>query len=270
MSEAADYTPQGLSRRGRTLIFCGILAVAAIGYVVGLRGGVPSGRGDYRSAAKPTAHPADSDVVRAFSYDEVGAGALRDAPPSLRWADHIDALRAKPGPPITDEASRLQALALRGERRAFNGAPPVIPHETRGLAEASCVMCHGEAVQLGGQPARAQPHASLTNCRQCHAPRPPTFLTDHAAPTVANDWEGAPAPTQGRRAFPGAPPEVPHTLHMRENCASCHGPHGWPGMQTSHPERTSCLQCHAPTEDRAHPGRALGEAAFISPPKLLR
>ena len=33
------------------------------------------------------------------------------------------------------------------------------------------------------------------------------------------------------------------------NCLGCHGVNGKSGMQTSHPERVSCTQCHAPSAE---------------------
>jgi cytochrome c-type protein NapB len=33
---------------------------------------------------------------------------------------------------------------------------------------------------------------------------------------------------------------------MRENCMSCHGEGGTSAIRTSHPDRQSCTQCHAP------------------------
>jgi cytochrome c-type protein NapB len=38
---------------------------------------------------------------------------------------------------------------------------------------------------------------------------------------------------------------MPHPMHMRSECDSCHGPSGRPGLRTSHPDRQNCVQCHA-------------------------
>ncbi|HRC56557.1 MAG TPA: hypothetical protein PKU97_11575, partial [Kofleriaceae bacterium] len=57
---------------------------------------------------------------------------------------------------------------------------------------------------------------------------------------------GLPAPGRGERAWPGAPPTIPHTTWMRERCDSCHGVWGASGLRSTHPWRQSCTQCHAP------------------------
>jgi nitrate reductase (cytochrome), electron transfer subunit len=61
---------------------------------------------------------------------------------------------------------------------------------------------------------------------------------------------------RGLRAYPGAPPRIPHGLtdrEFRENlCNSCHARGGFTprfgtyAPVTPHPEYTDCLQCHAP------------------------
>ena len=40
---ASEYTTAGLERRGRGVILAVVIALAVIGYVVGLRAGVPDG-----------------------------------------------------------------------------------------------------------------------------------------------------------------------------------------------------------------------------------
>ncbi len=58
------------------------------------------------------------------------------------------------------------------------------------------------------------------------------------------------------RAYPGAPPRVPHPVsdeeQMQGGCGACHTRGGWVqewsayAPVTPHPELTSCLQCHVP------------------------
>lgn len=68
------------------------------------------------------------------------------------------------------------------------------------------------------------------------------------------------------RAFPGAPPRVPHGLTPEElrttRCTTCHARGGWVARfaayapVTPHPELEACLQCHAlddPTAGHALP-----------------
>jgi cytochrome c-type protein NapB len=89
-------------------------------------------------------------------------------------------------------------------------------------------------------------HALHESCTQCHttaaaAPPPP------GAPRSAidNGFAGLGERT-GERAYPGAPPTMPHPSFMRERCESCHGVLGL-GIRTTHPWRASCPQCHAPS-----------------------
>ena len=135
--------------------------------------------------------------------------------------------------------------ATRVERRAYTGAPPVIPHAPLG---ADCVVCHtreGRAVPSIGY-APANPHddsalaGALSNCRQCHV-----FINSESS-FVASDFNGwQKTNTAGSRLFPTAPPTIPHRHFMRENCAACHnGPAARPEIRCTHPERTNCHQCH--------------------------
>jgi cytochrome c-type protein NapB len=60
----------------------------------------------------------------------------------------------------------------------------------------------------------------------------------------SNAFAGTKGPEKGLRAWPGAPPTIPHPTNMRGECLSCHGPDGKVGMRSSHPWRVSCRQCH--------------------------
>ena len=114
-----------------------------------------------------------------------------------------------------DIPSEVTATAVRANRRAYNGAPPVIPHEP---LKAACITCHtskGEQVpNLGFAP--ANPHGdmgNINNCRQCHL-----FIAD-TNQFAESGFEGLPpAFTPGERLFAGAPPTIPHSLQMRANC----------------------------------------------------
>lgn len=138
---------------------------------------------------------------------------------------------------------------VRQARRAFTGAPPVIPHARFG---AACISCHtrdGIAVEGVGF-APASPHGATpgmseaSRCQQCHV-----FVTrpDEFRPSRFAGVE--PGSPRGSRAHPGAPPVMPHPLFMRESCLACHsGPGAREEIRTTHPERARCLQCHL--EDR--------------------
>ena len=131
--------------------------------------------------------------------------------------------------------------------RAYDGAPPTIPHDA---AVGNCATCHdadGSAI-AGVGVAPASPHGdvaaagAMRRCRQCHAPQEARALF------VASRFTGLPqGPWRGSRATPGAPPTIPHTLQLRAECLACHaGPGARAAIRTTHPERVRCRQCHVP------------------------
>lgn len=133
----------------------------------------------------------------------------------------------------------------RAERRGYDGAPPVIPHEMFGVA---CMSCHNdrgmEVEGVGFAP--PMPHevtaglSDVARCRQCHVFRE----TDEVF--VASDFRGlAQDLRQGRRLNDMTPPVIPHPVFMRENCYACHaGTAAREEIRCSHPERARCQQCH--------------------------
>jgi nitrate reductase (cytochrome), electron transfer subunit len=102
-----------------------------------------------------------------------------------------------------------------------------------------------------GTPSRLSKPIGYTLERQVLAYRaaPPTLDSDRTLDAF-----------YGRRAYPGAPPPVPHplpdpTVFGGTACLSCHGDGGWvPTLAayappTPHPDLVSCLQCHVPAAD---------------------
>ncbi len=170
-----------------------------------------------------------------------------------QWTFTLDNLpRAKdermPGLALTDE-QLFAVLSARSERRAFDGAPPTVPHEIDQLSSASCLACHGadSDVVIAGRRPSALSHPYYTSCTQCHVPADGLRrLTAEERLVVASAFEGLEAPGLGTRAYPGAPPTMPHPVFMRQNCMSCHGPTRPNAIRSSHPDRQNCLQCHAP------------------------
>jgi cytochrome c-type protein NapB len=148
----------------------------------------------------------------------------------------------------------------RAAGRAYDGAPPVIPHDA---LPGTCTTCHDEdgAAIPGVGVAPASPHevssaaGAMGRCRQCHV------AAATADRFVATTFAGLPqGPWAGRRATPGAPPTVPHPMQLRENCLACHaGPAARVELRTTHPERVRCRQCHV-SEGAAPPFDA-GSAA---------
>jgi hypothetical protein len=159
--------------------------------------------------------------------------------------------------PGSDGAVKSTAV-VRAERRAYDGAPPTIPHAAFG----ACTACHderGQAVEGVGF-APASPHGTgpdagaTTRCAQCHV-----FVTTDDE-FVESEFVGLEQDlVPGGRATPGAPPTIPHPLLMRENCVVCHsGPGAREAIRTTHPERTRCRQCHVPVTTRDEFESAVG------------
>ena len=153
---------------------------------------------------------------------------------------------ARQPPTLPPNAVVAKSLELRALRRAYDGAPPVIPHPPLG---AACQTCHAqEAREVPGVGlALPNPHLKTVGlgdhvrCQQCHVFQ--TVTTE----LVANRFTPlAQTFRAGERLYPGAPPVIPHHVFMREDCATCHsGPATRPEIRCSHPERLNCVQCHA-------------------------
>jgi cytochrome c-type protein NapB len=188
----------------------------------------------------------------APSYTEI-AGRTRQ--PNHGWRSQLASLRRPPA--FTADSPRLApeevaALSARRlSRRAFNGAPPTVPHPIDQHQSTSCLACHGQPTRIGMVDVPQMSHAAYTHCIQCHAPAHGPggefnrTVLPLATPSLGNAFSGLPPPVGGTRAYPSAPPTIPHPTAMRQNCVSCHGPGGSSLVRTTHPQRQNCLQCHA-------------------------
>lgn len=144
-------------------------------------------------------------------------------------------------------------------RRAYPGAPPVIPHaiaDPTSFGGRTCLACHGDGgwAPAFGAYAPVTPHPDFGNCVQCHV------ASSDVAPFRATTFQPVERPQIHRTAMPGSPPQIPHDLFMRDNCLACHaGPGAVREIRTTHPERVNCRQCHAqgstPTAGFARPVR---------------
>jgi len=234
--------------RSLAVLLSAAVAIAVSGFISGAR---------ERSSVRPAPHRASepgSDAPPAPSYGELAARA--DARRSL-GASRLEELRSA-RPARTDfvapasEEERTHAVAERARRRAYEGAPPVVPHAVTQRSVESCLACHGEGLVVEGRTAPKMSHASFLSCTQCHVEQAggvaylPAAMMPPPAATLSG-FEGRARAGPGRRAGPGAPPEIPHPTLMRGDCMSCHGLLGAPGLRTTHPERQSCTQCHAPS-----------------------
>lgn len=137
---------------------------------------------------------------------------------------------------------------LRAKRRAYDGAPPVIPHKNFGMDCRSCHTSKGlEIPDVGFAP--PMPHefangvSAMVNCKQCHV------FQEAVKPFVNSTFVALRQDLRrGKRLNPFAPPVMPHPVFMRENCFACHsGPAAREEIRTTHSERTNCQQCHVST-----------------------
>ncbi|MBN8603257.1 MAG: nitrate reductase cytochrome c-type subunit [Planctomycetes bacterium] len=240
--------------RFATVFLSSVMAIAIIGFFVGIGAGVPKPDGIHESSLldiqTSASAEADTKLVPALSYSEIANTPMgptkgwQAKPQSLPHSEFDLFAKIEPS-----EIEKEVSSKLRASRRAYNGAPPLIPHPIESTNDAACYACHSGGVKIAGLKASVMSHAFLANCVQCHAPPPPAPFQDVDS-TVQSSFVGLPAPKGGVRAYKGAPPTIPHSRWMRENCNACHGgPNGWAGMESTHPWRTNCIQCHAPSAE---------------------
>lgn len=218
-----------------------VALVSCIGIAMGIRN---PGHLPWHEAKEAT-----GEADKALSYRE-----LRELRRGINAHQYDGAFalleQQRPGiddPVLGSEEEKLRSLSLRAENRAYAGAPPTIPHTIQQRKASACLSCHEKGSTIAGNKAPAMSHKPYSLCTQCHAARVnfPTFSDLELGNYAENDFTGAPEHSSGGRAWKGAPPTIPHATLNRENCASCHGTLGAPGIRTTHPERTNCRQCHA-------------------------
>lgn len=237
-------TPTRSWTQGLHVLAVVLATAAAIGFMTGTRG-------DQSPYRRPTDPPAESAEALALtpSYAAIRSHPL--GPNRDRHEAAIAAMRSE-HPALTDAVAPRDDDAVRAELarretlRAYNGAPPRIPHPIAPRGPLDCLGCHRDGARIGERIARPMSHApELTSCTQCHVPdegqMPGPRLP--GGPPIDNAFVGLAAPERGPRMWDGAPPQIPHPTAMRERCASCHGVWGT-GIRSTHPHRQSCEQCH--------------------------
>lgn len=232
-----------------------LVTVSVSGYFMGLRQ-----TGSQISMTRPVG-VANPDSERRAGLESVPAPVavayasqdwLRDGVNGA-WSSHLSHL-AQPLPaagpvPAPGLEERALALAARAARRAYDGAPPVVPHPISQESSASCLACHGPGLVMRGKVATKISHAPHASCTQCHVPSGGLGLQAGVSAWPAQSAPPPAPPHPKSSPVPGAtlpPPKIPHATFMRGDCVSCHGPAGLFGLRTPHPERQSCLQCHVP------------------------
>lgn len=193
--------------------------------------------------------------------------------PNSHWYSDVQSLVEPPAPQsvpenvAASEEDRLAARKIRAIHRAYDGAPPVVPHPIDQLNPASCLACHGDGRSIRGVVAPKMSHEMHASCIQCHVPtggaRIPVSDPELLKPIAGNSFAGLDLPGRRTRALAGAPPTIPHPTLMRSDCMSCHGPRGAFGLKTPHADRSQCQQCHVPSA-------VLDQRQFTSLPEFFR
>lgn len=246
-----------LSRRNVTIVTLAIvLSFSVTGFFVALRQTQLSAealkkvQNEKLSSLNSSPPLVESDgILTAVPYRQIPEATW--GPNARAFSDEKDIPHVTPNlqAPISyTDKERSVAVSERVKRRAYDGAPPLVPHSIDTIKSDGCYTCHSSSAKVGDKVAPVMSHPRYSNCTQCHAQMPQQSTAPGEADSKAlagNDFQGIPTRGKGDRAFKGAPPVIPHTTLMRENCSSCHGANGLYGLRTTHPARQNCQQCHA-------------------------
>lgn len=146
------------------------------------------------------------------------------------------------GPVLKKWTLKDQEREHRDLLRSHEFAPPIIPHPTgRDMQNSSCLHCHEKIRKVSGRIAPLTPHPEWSNCQQCHVnSNVLSWPEKRTGELVEID-----SSEKSRRSQPEAPPVIPHSLEMKDNCSTCHQSKSpYTILQFSHPERSNCRQCH--------------------------
>jgi nitrate reductase (cytochrome), electron transfer subunit len=245
----SDRTPFAANRTA-TVLGAVALGLGFVGYWLGM-----NHRAEVqRASTKPTkvASVALAPAPRYHEMTAIKAGANRE------WISTFADLKQQTpklfDPVIRTPEMKQAALVDRLRTRAFDGAPPAIPHPIEQQSAATCLVCHAQGMKLGEKIATRVSHPHYSSCTQCHVETvngSPIQTAEVGVTEIKNEFAGVLRSGPGSRAMPGAPPMIPHSLHLRNDCLSCHGLVARPGLRTTHPWLHNCVQCHVSQGD--HP-----------------
>ncbi|QQL44857.1 nitrate reductase cytochrome c-type subunit [Sulfuriroseicoccus oceanibius] len=256
MDPTPPSQPPAGSKRLMLVLFIIVSIVAASGYFMGLKQTREiTGERSPSPWQDNLAYQSDGGIIpQAPAYSEE---ATANWQANDDWQSHFaqlrfdTSLRAPTSKPREDELAA--ALIARNARRAYDTAPPVVPHAIDEHNPNACVVCHtpGNSRLIGNRLTPEMSHPYLTNCTQCHVPAagqhelPELPMATGALMASGNTFQGLPSGAVAEVAYQGAPPVLPHPVWMRQNCMACHGEGRPSAIRTSHPHRQNCLQCHA-------------------------
>lgn len=249
MNERESSTPDWVNSRLPLLAGVFLTGCAFVGFLLGISEEQDPSRASWKGKpAQNHLSKSQETVPFVVSYSEIATADFKKNP---KLAMHFSQLKQqKPGifdPVIKKPEMKNLAILDRVKTRAFEGAPPTIPHLVDDVRAEKCLVCHGEGVRIGNRVASKMSHPRFSNCVQCHVVKQSTGPFEDPPLNAVNQFVGVARPGPGLRAHPTAPPSVPHATFMREDCMSCHGLLTRSGLRTTHPWFTNCLQCHAPS-----------------------
>jgi cytochrome c-type protein NapB len=240
-------------RKTLAVVFLIVCMLAVSGFFMGMRQTERQvTRNRLPAAGKHEVSSQEQEIPSAPKYKEISnAEWLANRDWKFTLADLPRAVAPSAGQTAATPAETATAIERRKSLRAYDGAPPVIPHAIDTLKASACNSCHGEDSNLviGGKRPAEISHPWITNCTSCHVPADGLRQLTAPAETrlvIGNSFLGKSSAGHGPRAYGTAPPTMPHAVWMRQNCMTCHGPGREQAIRTSHPERQNCLQCHAP------------------------
>jgi nitrate reductase (cytochrome), electron transfer subunit len=224
-----------------TFVCACIMGLAFVGFLLGIR---PQST---PPSVSKVPEMADSTAATVKDYRSLGKTSASRIPVSL--ISELKFLKPDLFSKVdrTDEM-KADALADRAKVRAYDGAPPMVPHPIDQQSAASCLACHAQGIVLSQRVATRISHPHYTSCTQCHV-ETSTSGPNEPALVVENEFAGIDRSGSGVRALVGSPPVIPHTTWMRNDCLSCHGLVARAGIRTTHPWLSNCQQCHAPSAE---------------------
>lgn len=196
-------------------------------------------------------------IIATWIQTGLRGPAAHHAKPVLRSAQPVHGAQKVSLASLPRTQPQMAALALQGvssartlkqyyARRAYPGAPPIIPHpvaKRRRGEPLRCLSCHKDGGYVPAYKAYTPvvPHPEQSNCTQCHVAQATR------TPFRGTRWVRRKPVRLGQSALPGGPPVIPHALQGRTNCLACHaGPAAPKEIRTPHPQRVYCTQCHVP------------------------
>ncbi|MFB6264069.1 MAG: hypothetical protein ABEL76_10665 [Bradymonadaceae bacterium] len=235
---------EGGERRTRWyhVVLLGVIAVAFVGFFVGTRERGFDGQRGLEGVSVPKKGD-DRDRSGRAPRAAPTYGELLESP----YAANRSWLRAIEHHRDESPDDQRPEENPRSHNRAYDGAPPTVPHPVRQRSPEACAACHQKGVRVGERDGPPMSHDFMVNCIQCHTSSSPDRPFGSEPPptvTTRNRFEGRDAPDRGPRAYAGAPPRIPHRTQLRSKCSSCHGKFGRPGPP-GHGPKAACRQCHA-------------------------